>query len=249
MARPRAEAAIQPESVDLPFPLVLGLFGRADDEPRPSTRWTSSTGSWTPRHLAPFQAAAAGSRLRDNGETPDTQDALFEYDGWTATWSHREASRGAAPTRGLEFCGTEGSLLISRKGFALTPDPKLDPELAVPRFGGAHPVGGPRGSERGDAPGLRTSPIEDRSGDEFDQFRRHARDFLDCVRSRKEPFSRPRDRSSRGDRLSSGQPLAPAGPKAEVGRAIARRSSMIPRPRRCSNAPTAPPGTGTAMLL
>ena len=34
-----------------------------------------------------------------------------------------------------------------------------------------------------------TSAVEDRSGDEFDQFRRHARDFLDCVRTRREPVS------------------------------------------------------------
>jgi predicted dehydrogenase len=145
---------------------------------------------WYLGATAPHAVSSSGGRfaLRDNGETPDTQDALFEYDGWTASWSHREASRGAPPIRGLEFCGTEGSLLVTRKGFTLTPDPKIDPELAVPRFGGAHPVGGPHGSERHDVAGLRTSPVEDRSGDEFDQFRRHARAFLDSVRSRKEPF-------------------------------------------------------------
>jgi predicted dehydrogenase len=135
--------------------------------------------------------SSSGGRfaLRDNGETPDTQDSLFEYDGWTASWSHREASRGAPPTKGLEFCGTEGSLLISRKGFVLTPDPKVDPEFAVPRFGGAHPVGGPRGSEHDESKATRTVAIQDNTGDEFDQFRRHAAAFLDCVRTRKEPFS------------------------------------------------------------
>ena len=80
---------------------------------------------------------------KDNGETPDTQDALFEYPGWTATWSQRECSRGAAPTMGLEFCGTRGSLKVSRKGFILTPDPTIATGDAIPRFGGPHPVGGP----------------------------------------------------------------------------------------------------------
>ena len=37
------------------------------------------------------------------------------------------------------------------------------------------------------SPGIRV--VEDRSGDEFDQFRRHARNFLDCVRSRSQPVS------------------------------------------------------------
>src|SRR4051794_16879321 len=54
---------------------------------------------------APTAVSGAGGRfaLRDNGETPDTQDALFEYDGWTASWSCREASRGPAPANGLKF--------------------------------------------------------------------------------------------------------------------------------------------------
>ena len=33
---PAPEAAVQPQSIDLPFPLVLGLLRRADDEPGPS---------------------------------------------------------------------------------------------------------------------------------------------------------------------------------------------------------------------
>src|SRR5262249_21728806 len=127
---------------------------------------------------------SAGGRfaLRDNGETPDTQDALFEYTGRTATWSHREASRGTPPQHGLEFCGTRGSLSVSRRGFVVTPDPKIAPERAVPRVCGAH-----TGQREVGAPW--TKAVEDRSGDEFDQFRRHARDFLECVRSRRGPVS------------------------------------------------------------
>jgi predicted dehydrogenase len=137
----------------------------------------------------PRTVSGTGGRfaLTDNGETPDTQDALFAYDGWTASWSHREAARGAGPTHGLEFCGTHGSLSVSRRGFVLTPDPKIVPESAVPRFGGPHPAGGPS-AERPREPGATwTGAAEDRSGDEYDQFRRHAHDFLECVRSRRPP--------------------------------------------------------------
>jgi len=140
---------------------------------------------------APRAVSSSGGRyaLRDNGETPDTQDALFEYDGWTASWSHREASRGGPPPSGLEFCGTRGSLTISRKGFAVTPDAEMPPGAAVRRFGGAHPIGGPDGTGDRTSTEKRTPAIDDRSGDEYDQFRRHAGGFLDAVRSRRDPIS------------------------------------------------------------
>ncbi len=146
---------------------------------------------WFLGATAPSAITSAGGRfgLLDNGETPDVQDALFEYPGWQATWSHRECSRGASPARGLEFCGTKGSLTISRKGFVLTPDPRVAAADAIPRFGSPHPVGGPAGSGSHESTIFWTGGKEDRSGDEFDQFRRHASDFIECVRSRREPVS------------------------------------------------------------
>jgi predicted dehydrogenase len=141
---------------------------------------------------APRAVSSAGGRfaLLDNGETPDTQDSLFEYPGWTASWSHREASRGGTPPGGgLELCGTHGTLTISRRGFTLTADPKIAPSNAVPRFGGPHPVGGPTHTGDREAGGAWTEAVQDRSGDEYDQFRRHVRDFLACIRSRREPIS------------------------------------------------------------
>jgi predicted dehydrogenase len=146
---------------------------------------------WIMAVEAPKAVASMGGRrvLKDNGETPDTQDAVFDYPGFSATWSHREASRGLAPIKGHEFCGTKGSLLISRKGFLVTPDPKVVPEDAIPRFGGPHPVGGPTRTGDSTSGASWTSALEEKSGDEYDQFRRHARHFLDCVKSRHEPVS------------------------------------------------------------
>jgi predicted dehydrogenase len=146
---------------------------------------------WFLGATAPRAVSSSGGRfaLKDNGETPDIQDTILEYDGWFATWSHREASRGAPPVRGLEFCGTEGSLLISRRGYTLTADPKIAPDRAVPRFGGPHPVGGPRSTGYQDDGVTRTVSAEDHTGNELDQFRRHARAFLDCVRTHSEPIS------------------------------------------------------------
>jgi predicted dehydrogenase len=144
---------------------------------------------------SPAAVSSAGGwfSLADNGETPDTQDSLFEYPGCVASWSHREAARGLAPspTYPLEFLGPRGSLAISRKGFVVTPDRRQAPENAVPQFGGAHPVGGPRRTSgtTPDSPALWTEAVRDDSGDEYDQFRRHVRNFLDCVKSRRTPIS------------------------------------------------------------
>ena len=138
---------------------------------------------------APLAVTSEGGRLalRDNGETPDVQDARFDYGDWFATWSHRECSRGASPSRGLEFCGTKGSLTISRQGFIVTPDPAIAPENAIPRFGGPRPIGGPRRTGNRTAAQGWTKAIADKTGNDLDQFRRHARNFIDCVRSRQEP--------------------------------------------------------------
>jgi predicted dehydrogenase len=141
--------------------------------------------------LGPTAVTSAGGRfsLRDNGETPDTQDALIEYPGWTAVWSHREACAGLRPRYPVELCGPRGSLALSRSGFLLTADPKVPPENAVPQFTGAHPVGGPKRVPTSGPPPLWTRPQEDRSGNSREQLRLHVRDFLDCVKSRREPVS------------------------------------------------------------
>ena len=102
---------------------------------------------WVRDAKGPRSVASSGGRfvLEDNGETPDTQDALFEYDGMTALWSHREASRGRR-AGGLEFFGTKGSMTVSRSGFEVFPDVKVDPESLIPKFQG-HPGGGPIASD------------------------------------------------------------------------------------------------------
>jgi hypothetical protein len=71
----------------------------------------------------------------------------------------------------------------------VTPDRKIPPENAVPQFTGAHPVGGPTRVKEEGPPQFWTEAIKDESGDTRDQFRRHARNFLDCIKSRKQPVS------------------------------------------------------------
>src|SRR5581483_1039079 len=90
----------------------------------------------------PKLVTSVGGRfaLKDNGETPDTQDALFDFGDFTAVWSHREAAQGPPSRWSMEFFGEKGSLAPSRRGFVVTPDDRLPPSASVPRFTGAHPV-------------------------------------------------------------------------------------------------------------
>jgi predicted dehydrogenase len=135
--------------------------------------------------------ASFGGRLalQDGGETPDTQDAIFDFGDFTAAWSHREAAQGEPAGSGLVFYGTKGSLSISRSGFTISPDKVIRPENAVPQFTDGQPVGGVQRVREPVETKLWTQPLEDRTGNSLDQFRRHVRNFLDCVKSRQTPVS------------------------------------------------------------
>jgi len=138
----------------------------------------------------PRSVSSTGGRfsLRDNGETPDTQDVLIEYAGWIASWSHREAARGVADPYPLEFLGPRGCLAISRRGFVVTADRKVAPANTVPQFSDRHPVGGPVRMEETEA-SYWTESVKDESGDGRVQFKQHVRDFLDCIKSRRAPIA------------------------------------------------------------
>ena len=140
---------------------------------------------------APKSVTSIGGKfaLKDNGETPDTQEAIFEYPNLVVQWSHREAAHGTEPNSILEFQGTKGSMIISRAGFQIIADRKVDPSRSLPRFAEDHPVGSPSQGPRQTGGEFWTEALVDRSGDSFDQFRRHARGFLDSVKSRKPPVS------------------------------------------------------------
>ena len=142
---------------------------------------------WYMQVKGPSAVSSSGGRfaLQDNGETPDTQDSLYEYSGFTATYSCREASAGSRGGGGLEFFGTQGSLRIDRGGFEIIADPKINPEDAIPRFKG-HPSGGPQGSRAKPEPW--TQPMKE-PGSSDEQFDLHVRDFIDCIKSRRRPIA------------------------------------------------------------
>src|SRR5207253_7732142 len=126
----------------------------------------------------------------DNGEVPDTQDALIEYPGFRAVCQWRECAAAVAATGmgGLEFNGSKGTQVLGRDGFEIFPDKKENPTNIVARIIGGHPVGGPQPIEEPPAQ-LWTEPVKDSSGDYKDQYLQHTRNFLECIKSRKEPNS------------------------------------------------------------
>ena len=126
--------------------------------------------------------------LADNGETPDTQDAIFDCGTWNGTFMMRECATGPRTSTGVEFLGTKGTLSISRSGFTVTPDADVPPVNMIPGVREGHPVGGPKAVP---APKRepRTAAIEDRSGSSDEQYAEHAKNFLECIRSRKIPIA------------------------------------------------------------
>jgi predicted dehydrogenase len=142
---------------------------------------------WAMQVKGPTAVSSSGGRfaLEDNGETPDTQDALFEYPGFTALLSMREAAVGHRGEGKLDFFGTKGSLGIDRLGFEVYPDMKIDPSNSIPQFIG-HPAGGPTRSNVQPEPWIQPYKMEGSSREQFDL---HARNFLDCVKSRERPIA------------------------------------------------------------
>ena len=147
---------------------------------------------WCTGATAPTRVTSTGSRrfLKDNCEVPDTQDAILEYPSFTVLLQIRECAAGGTTTGtpNLVFHGTKAALRISRDGFEIVPDRKEPPQNIVARIMGGHPIGGPQ-SLGGPTNQFWAQPLKDTSGDRENQLTAHARHFLDCVRTRKQPVS------------------------------------------------------------
>ncbi|MBI3860841.1 MAG: Gfo/Idh/MocA family oxidoreductase [Planctomycetia bacterium] len=139
----------------------------------------------------PTAVSSSGGRfsLQDNGETPDTQEVMFEYPGFIATWSHRGACGSSTESIPLEFFGPRGRLALTRSSLVLTPDRKVIPVNTVPQFTDAHPVGGPQRVPDDGPREYWADAIEDKTGNARQQLKEHVRNFLDCVKSRQQPVS------------------------------------------------------------
>ena len=118
---------------------------------------------WAMGFKAPIAVAGFGGRygLEDGGETPDTQEVVYQFPDCLVTWSVKETN--AAPRPQLEFHGTKATLALTRGGYKLTGE-----------------KWGPRGKE------VKQAEDAAAAGDR-EMHARHVRNFLDCVKSRKRP--------------------------------------------------------------
>ncbi|HTX37249.1 MAG TPA: Gfo/Idh/MocA family oxidoreductase [Bryobacteraceae bacterium] len=137
--------------------------------------WDYSGGqmtNWGAHHLdiarwivgadAPTEVAGFGGRyaLTDGGETPDIQEVTYQFPKVVVTWTVSEIAEGKPVT--LDIYGTKGKLTLLRSGFQVTPEmigPGKDKKPAM-------------------------EPLQAKGGD-LDGA--HARNFLDCVKSRQRP--------------------------------------------------------------
>ena len=62
--------------------------------------------------------------LQDNGDTPDTQTATFEYPEFVCSYSIRAANANSmfGKSYGLLFHGSEATMLVNRQGFEVFPE-------------------------------------------------------------------------------------------------------------------------------
>jgi predicted dehydrogenase len=137
---------------------------------------------WALGQEVPRAVTAMGGKfaLEDNREVPDTLEVLWHYPGDTlVTFSQFNATAAPAGLRGgeIEFRGTLGTLYLQGRGFEVVPD-----NLTPNEFPARTPLD--RSLERGYRTGSRPR-IKPRQVQGSAPTENHARNFLECVRSRR----------------------------------------------------------------
>lgn len=130
----------------------------------------------------PQSVAAMGGKLviEDNREIPDTMEVMWRYPGGAlVTFTQINANSHAAGLNNgeIEFRGTKGTLYLKGSGYEVVPD-----ALSPNEFFARSPLNRTNDNWRkGSKP-----VIEPKSGKGDADTRHHARNFLDCLKSRKE---------------------------------------------------------------
>jgi predicted dehydrogenase len=128
--------------------------------------------NWGMNVKAPKAAMSVGGKFGfpdDAEETPDTQQALWECDGFSMVWEHATAI-GQGPymrDHGVAFHGNNGVLVVDRGGWEVLPETETVKGKKSYRMAGE-----PRKGTGGE-----------------DSHLKHVQDFLDCMDTRKAPRS------------------------------------------------------------
>jgi predicted dehydrogenase len=128
--------------------------------------------NWGMNVKAPKAAMSVGGKFGfpdDAEETPDTQQALWECDGFSMIWEHATAI-GQGPymrDHGVAFHGNNGVLVVDRGGWEVLPETETKDRKKSYRMAGE-----PRRGTGGE-----------------DSHLKHVQDFLTCMDTRKAPRS------------------------------------------------------------
>jgi predicted dehydrogenase len=115
---------------------------------------------------APKSVMASGGKLAypdDASETPDTLQAIFEYEGFNMLWEHATGIDGGnyGRTEGIAFIGNNGTLVVDRGGWELIPEKGFSEEAGYDLYK------------------LDAMPRQGRRGDYLVE---HVRNFADSIR-------------------------------------------------------------------
>ena len=110
---------------------------------------------------APKSAFSTGGKFvfDDNSETPDSQITVYEFPSYLLVWEHKAGLNNGLNNRswGIEWNGTEGTIILNDEGWEIRTEKKAANLDSVKKPGS----GDPRPA--------------------------HVRNFLDCVKSRRQP--------------------------------------------------------------
>jgi len=155
---------------------------------------------WLMNVKGPSMVMSTGGRyaLEDDGETPDLQDALWVFPGFTMNYAIREANamRGDSAARGQVYLGTKGSMVLAGN-YEVIPENKIDPVNDIPRFSG-QPIGGPVYTNVKPTPWIPASKGGVESDARYgtggeDTMMMNERDWLNSIRTRKRPLCEVED--------------------------------------------------------
>jgi predicted dehydrogenase len=130
---------------------------------------------------APRSVCAMGGRyaVKDNREIPDTCQVLWDYGDTLVVFTQYNAS-GAPPTprnSELEFRGTKGTMYLQSGRWEIVPERTTDV-----LFGQRTPLD--RTTEKAYGPSKKPAMEPRKGGDGFAETYPHARNFLDCIKTR-----------------------------------------------------------------
>jgi len=120
---------------------------------------------WAMGPAWPTSVLSSGGKyaLKDNSETPDTQFAIYEFPTYTLIWEH-QVQCGLGPDRrehGVAFTGSDATLIVDNNGWEIIAEPKKRNQGLVEMK-------------------RRTTAGEKMRAN-------HARNLLDCMKSRRQP--------------------------------------------------------------